>query len=299
MGELVDRTLRDWLEPSDDQPSRLSLTAGMDDNDTILRYDPAMVGAEEVELLAAGTLIEVGSEEMLVTDVDEDANRLVVTRGVNGTLAQDHDADDFVIPNPLWRRRVLFDALADGVVQLWPDLYQVRTSEAFSTSTSSSAFTEVPEDDADLVRRLMWWRSANGLTTIPLSDGDLLDEFPGSSTGKAFMVPGGCGGSGYLTYKACFARPEDEEDDLVDFGVPSDWEMAVMVGAVAYLVAGRELDLATQERLSKQLEQANYTAGTPSKIRDALLRFRSYLIDQAKAGLQARYPATVSMRGQW
>lgn len=304
LGGLIDRTMRDWLEPADDQPGRLLLTAGMTATDTTLHFDSSLIGPEELAIAGPGTLIEVGSEEMIVGDIDEDSNVLSgLLRGVNGTDASTHDSGDFALPNPLWRRRVIFDALSDCIVQLSPELYQVASTDLLRVG---STFTEVPADVADLIFTPMWFLSRSSQTShgwrqIPLSDADFLSPFPPSSTGKAFMVPGCHSGStGYLTYKASFARPEFEIDDLEDdLGVQAEWETIVMVSAVAYLVAGRELDLATQERLSKQLEQQNYPAGTPTKIRDGLLRYRSYLVAQAQADLQVRFPVTVSMHGVW
>lgn len=305
-GELVDRALRDWLEPTDDQPARLRLEGTMSATQQTLVYDASMIGPEEMETIAAGTLIEVDSEEMLVGDVDETDNRLTgLVRAVNGTIAATHTAGAFVYPNRLWRRRVIFDALCDQITSLYPELYQVRTSELITVSTSG--FTEIPADDAELIVTPMWFQGANagsgrsGWRKVPMSEHDFLDSFPASSTGKAFTVRlGTMSGAGYLTYRARFCRPDDEVTDLEDdLGVDRSWEPILLVGAVAYLVAGRELDLATQRRLSEQLAQQNYPAGTPSKIRDDLLRYQSFLMNQAKADLQARWPVTVSMQGAW
>lgn len=308
MGELVDRALRDWLEPSDDQPARLKLAGVMSATQQTLTYDASMIGPEELETVGPGTLIEVDSEEMLVGDIDETANRLSgITRAVNGTAAAVHAAGSFAYPNRLWRRRVIFDALADQIVSLYPDLYQVRSSDLMTVSLTG--YTEVDAADADLLVTPMWFygqwpgSTSGHWVRVPMSDGDFLDGFPPSSTGKAFYVRRhGCGGttSGYLTYRAKFCRPEDEVDDIEDdLGLDRSWEPIVLVGAVAYLVAGRELDLATQRRLSQQLEQQNYPAGTPSKIRDNLLRYQALLTKQAKDDLAARWPVTVSMQGVW
>lgn len=306
MGNLIDRLLRDWLEPADDQPARLVLSTGISKTDTTITYDAGLIGPEELEVIGPGTLLEVDSEEIIVGDISESTNTLTgLTRAANGTTAATHDADAFIYPRRLWRRRVLFDALADQVVALYPELYQVRSSELITASLTS--FTEVPSADADQMVTPMWFYGQLGGTTgtwrqIPMSDSDLLDAFPPSSTGKAFYMRADCGGSatGYLTYKARFARPLYEVDDLEDdLGLEPSWEAIVMVGAAAYLVAGRELDLVTQKRLSDQLEQQNYPPDSPSKVRDNLLRYQTFLLGQAKQDLQQRWPVTVSMGGIW
>lgn len=299
VAQLIDRVLRDWLEPADDQPTRATLNGLITDSATSLVYDPTLLSPEELEIIGPGTLIEIDSEEILVGAIDEDTNTVSdLTRAMNGTTAAVHGDNAFIYPNRVWRRKVIFDALADGVVQLWPDLYRVANSA--SIAVSSTTYTEVPIADADYIVMPMWFfgrmSGATYYDRYPIPADLFLDPFPGSTTGKAFYVPGASiGMTGYLTYKAKFARPTAEADDLSagNFSLNPEWEPIAILSAVAYLIAGRELDLVTQERLSEQLEEANYPAGTPSRIRDSLLRYRSFLLDQAKADLRARWAATV------
>lgn len=300
VAQLIDRVLRDWLEQADDQPTRATLDGTITDVATSLVYDPALLSPEEIDIIGPGTLIEIDSEELLVGAIDEDTNTLSgLTRGVNGTTAAAHNAGAFIYPHRTWRRKVIFDALCDGVVQLWPDLYRVTNSA--SLAVSSTTYTEVPAADATYIVAPMWFfgrmSGAAYYDRYEIPQDLFLDPFPGSSTSKAFFVPGASVGlTGYLTYKAKFARPTAEADDLSagNFSLNPEWEQLVILSAVAYLIAGREFDLATQERLSEQLEEANYPAGTPSRIRDSILRYRSFLLDQAKADLRTRWAVTVS-----
>lgn len=302
---LIDRTLRDWLEPADDQPTRLQLAVTVDRDDLLgVAFNATLMGPEELELLAPGTLVQIDSEEVIIAAVDESAGTVdFADRGVNGTTAAAHTSGAFMYPHPVWRRRVIFDAIGDAVVQLFPELYRVARSQQLAVSDST--FTEIPAADADLLVAPMWlWGQASTSSRwsrYPIDDAAFLDEFPGSSTGKAVYVPGlPIGGAGYLIYKAKFARPEAPTDDLeLDMGVPVDWHQLIVLAVVAYLVAGRELDHATQKRLAEQLEQQNYPAGTPSKIRDSLLRYRQALMERAKDELRDRYPVTVSSRSPW
>lgn len=300
VAQLIDRVLRDWLEPADDQPTRATLDGTITDSATSLVYDPILLSPEELEIIGAGTLIEIDSEEILVGAINEDTNTLSdLTREMNGTTAAAHSNNAFIYPNRVWRRKVIFDALADGIVQLWPDLYRVANSA--SIAVSSTTYTEVPSADANYIVMPMWFfgrmSGATYYDRYPIPADQFLDPFPGSTTGKAFYVPGASiGMTGYLTYKAKFARPTSEADDLSagNFSLNTEWEQLVILSAVAYLIAGRELDLTTQERLSEQLEQQNYPAGTPSKIRDSILRYRSFLLDLAKADLRVHWPVTVT-----
>ncbi len=299
VANLIDRTLRDWLEGSEDQPVRAVLVGTIDEDATELTYDPTLLAPEELELMGPGSLIEIGSEEIIVGDIDEDGNTLSeLKRAANGTLAEAHVDGAFLYPNRLWRRRVIFDAMGDAIVSLYPDLYRVLTSEEISLTSRS--YTEVPlaiADDIVGVRYFLGTRSGqSSFDNYPVR---LLTPFPPSSTGKAIVVDGPLSGSsGYLIYKAKFARPSAETDELdADLGIEPDWEQIVILDVVAYLLAARELDVATQERLSRQLEQQGYPAGTPSQIRDQLLRYRQVKLQRAKDSLRAQHGATVVTSG--
>lgn len=294
LGQLVDRTLRDWLEPADDQPTRASLAAGLAVDATSLTYDPAMLSPEEEELLGPGTLIQIGAEEILVGDIDETTNTLSdLKRAQNGTVPTVHAAGDLIFPTPVWRRRAVVDALGDAIVKLYPELYRILSSNEMSLSSTS--YTEVPAAVArDLVAVKHFLGSCSSTSGYEAYTVRLLSPFPAVSSGKAVVVDAASSVSGYLVYKAKFARPTSENDDLTVFGVQQDWEQIVILDAVAYLIAGREMDLATQERLSQQLEQQGYPAGTPSQVRDSILRYRELMVNRAQDALRVEHPVTVS-----
>jgi hypothetical protein len=297
VAQLIDRVKRDWLELGDDQPIRATLNTTINTSTTTVIYDPELLSPEEADLLGPGTLLEIDSEEVLVTDVDEDANTLTVKRAVNGTTAAAHTAGAFITLTPTWRRKVIFDALADAVVQLWPGVYRIANS--VSMSVSGTTFTEVLIADAPYMIEPVGFvgRSSSGYPYETFGVTPLMN-FPGSTTSKAFYVPAlAGGGTGYLQYKAKFARPTAEADNLTTtLGVNEEWEQIVIITAVAYLIAGRELDSVTQERLSEQLEQQGYPAGRPSQIRDGLLRYREFLMRIAKDGLRVANKVTVNYR---
>lgn len=300
-GEFIDRTLRDWLEPADDQPVRFVLSQTIDADDaTSISFDASLVGPEVLELLAAGTLIEVDSEEMIVGDVNESAGTIdLAERGANGTTPASHTSGAFMYPQRLWRRRVVGDALADAVVRLYPDLFRTPISAAISVS--STTYTEIPQAVVDdgIVAARYFLGTSNGSGDYDEFGVEYRNTAPFVTSGKAIKVLGlGNGSTGYLAYKAKYLRPTLEADDLTDdFGVAHEYEPIAMLDAVAYLIAGRELDLVTQERLSQQLEQQNYPAGAPSSIRDSLLRYRQNLMQRAKDALRVEVPVSVTTNG--
>jgi hypothetical protein len=68
-----------------------------------------------------------------------------------------------------------------------------------------------------------------------------------------------------------------------------------MVGAVADIMGATDVDASTQEFITEKLAAENYPVGSGERIRNALLRLRSLLIDEARGNLRSLYPAPVSI----
>ena len=69
VGQLVDRTFREYLEPTDNVESFSILSGSMTDSVTELSFDGNYFTQEEEDALDAGTIIEVGTELMKITSV--------------------------------------------------------------------------------------------------------------------------------------------------------------------------------------------------------------------------------------
>ena len=68
-----------------------------------------------------------------------------------------------------------------------------------------------------------------------------------------------------------------------------------MVVAVADIMGATDVDASTQEFITEKLAAENYPVGSGERIRNALLRLRSLLIDEARGNLRSLYPAPVSI----
>ena len=284
VGEVVDRVYRDWLHGPDEQPVIASLDGAVDDSTTTVTLDTTGLLPEELELLAAGLLVEVGSEQMRIATVA--GSTLTVRRGVNGTTAASHVDGAEAVLSPSYPRQTVVDAVCDEVVRLYPDLHR-QTSTAM---TSDAGPVDAPADLITPVK--FWWRNGTRWTTAPV---ELLSDFPASATDKAvqfFNVPPNR--DGYLVYRAKFIRPTAESDDLdADFGVEDAWVPILEAGAAAAIIASEDIDKATVEWVSRQLEAQQFPVGSSSRLRDALLRYRQYLMEQAVRSLRADGPTNV------
>ena len=62
IGNLVDRTFREYLEPMDDIVSYTTLTTGINDSVTSVVFNGDLLSVEEEDALDAGSIIEIGQD---------------------------------------------------------------------------------------------------------------------------------------------------------------------------------------------------------------------------------------------
>lgn len=288
VGALVDRVIREWLHGGDEQPVLLTLDGALTASATSVSYSDATLAPDEEELLAPGVLVEVGTEQMRITAVDETANSLTVVRGVNGTTAASHTDGDTITVAPTYSRGAVFEAVCDAVVGLYPDLWDVTSTSI----TSASGYVDIPAE-VTFIDKAFYISGGNRPVDASIR---FEPEFPPSATGKAIIFNGTpAGKTVHLIYSARFARPTSESDDLADFGVKPEWERIIAVAAAAQVVAGTDLDPVTAEYITEQLEREGYPVGSSQRIRDGLLRYYRFLVDEAHRNLRADRPVPVVM----
>ena len=100
IGNLVDRTFREYLEPMDDLVSYTTLSTGVNDSITSIVFDGDLLSVEEEDALDKGTIIEINQELMICTDLNAVTNTITVKRGMKGTTATAHTAGDLIKISP-------------------------------------------------------------------------------------------------------------------------------------------------------------------------------------------------------
>jgi len=287
---LVDRIYRDFLNKPDDLAAFSRLEGAITDSDTSLVYEDNLFSSEEENLLDGGALIEIDQELMLVTSSNTSTRTLTVARGYAGTTAAAHSDNANVYINPTFPRKSVFDAVADNIVRLYPSLYNVTTTSV----TSASTYVEVPASTVEVLTSYVQNSSGEQYTSAGI---ELLRDFPPSSTNTAVQFYNtSTGKTVYLVVKRKFVRPTSESDDLATTCLISDeYQQIVMIGAVADIVGATDIDATTQEFITERLAADNYPVGSGERLRNALLRLRSLLIDEARGNLRSLYPAPVSI----
>tara|TARA_Y100000289_G_C3919479_1_gene149437 strand:+ start:34 stop:936 length:903 start_codon:yes stop_codon:yes gene_type:complete len=287
---LVDRIYRDFLNKPDDLSAFSRLDGAINNSVTSLTYESGLFSSEEENLLGNGALVEVDQEIMLVTAANTSTRTLTVARGYSGTTAASHDDKANIFINPTFPRKSVFDAVSDNIVRLYPTLYNVTTI----TTTSNSTYQEVAASTVEVLSSFVQNASGEQYTSAGI---ELLKNFPPSSTNTAVQFYNTSNGKTvYLVVKRKFVRPSAETDDLSTACLLEDeYQQIVMVGAVADIVGATDVDASTQEFITEKLAAENYPVGSGERLRNALLRLRSLLIDEARGNLRSLYPAPVSI----
>jgi len=287
---LIDRIYRDFLNKPDDLSAFSRLDGAIDNTTTTVIYEDGLLSSEEENLLAGGALIEINQELMLVTNIVSSTRTLTVARGYAGTTADSHGDKTNMFINPTFPRKSVFDAVADNISRLYPSLYNITTTNV----TSNSTYAEVPATTVSIVNS--WVQNADGdqYTSAGI---ELLTNFPPSSTNTAVQFSNTANGKTvYLVVKRKFGRPTAETDDLSTACFLEDsYHQIVMIGAVADIMGATDVDASTQEFITEKLAAENYPIGSGERLRNALLRLRSLLIDEARGDLRSLYPQAVAI----
>ena len=288
---LVDRIYRDFLNKPDDLSAFSRLDGAMSDTTgTTLTYESGLFSSEEENLLGNGALVEVDQELMLVTAANTSTRTLTVSRGYAGTAKDTHLDETNIFINPTFPRKSVFDAVSDNIVRLYPSLYNVTTTNVVANTT----YQEVPASTVEVLTSYVQNASGNQYTSAGI---ELLRDFPPSSTNTAVQFYNTTNGKTvHLVVKRKFVRPTDETSDLETVClIAPEYEQIIMVGAVADIMGATDIDASTQEFITEKLAAESYPVGSGERLRNALLRLRSLLIDEARGNLRSLYPAPVSI----
>ena len=325
IGNLVDRTFREYLEPMDDLVSYTTLSTGVNDSVTDIVFDGDMLSIEEEDALDKGTIIEINQELMICTDLNAVTNTITVKRGMKGTSAAAHTAGDLIKLSPPFPRKNVFDAVCDQIKNLFPTLFAVETQSittgtgytllgsynapgthnyimsilgAISQYTDFSAgsdttgvnFSPVTSSLIELPNPFTYTDSDGVARTITYTTGPSVVhaiQFAGIASGH----------TAHVTFKKKFIEPTSESDTLSTIGLEDEYVPIIMAGVAAQMLAGRDIPSATTDYISQQLAVSNFPVGSANSVRNSLLQYQQLLMNQARKYLRAKYPEAVSVDG--
>ena len=325
IGNLVDRTFREYLEPMDDLVSYTTLSTGVNNSVADIVFDGDMLSIEEEDALDKGTIVEINQELMICTDLNAVTNTITVKRGMKGTSAAAHTAGDLIKISPPFPRKNVFDAVCDQIKNLFPTLFAVETQSittgtgytllgsydvpgthnyimsilgAISQYTDFSAgsdttgvnFSPVTSSLIELPNPFTYTDSDGVSRTITYSTGPSVVhaiQFAGIASGH----------TAHVTFKKKFIEPSSESDTLSTIGLEDEYVPIIMAGVAAQMLAGRDIPSATTDYISEQLAVSNFPVGSANSVRNSLLQYQQLLMNQARKYLRAKYPEAVSVDG--
>ena len=323
IGDLVDRTFREYLEPMDDIVSYTTLSTGINTTDTSVVFNGDLLSVEEEDALDAGAIIEIGQELMICTDLNAVTNTITVTRAARGTTAATHTAGDLIKIAPPFPRKVVFDAVKDQINNLFPTLFAVDTQSVTSATgyvllgdyatpgthnyivsvikaisqytdftagsdTTGVVFNGVSCQLVELPNPFTYTDDSGTERTITYSTGPSVVnalQFTNISAGHECFV----------TFKKKFIEPTAESDTLASIGLENEYEPVIMAGVAAQMMSGRDIPTATADYITDQMSVQNFPAGSANSIRNSLLQYRNLLIEQARKYLRSKYPEAISV----
>lgn len=289
-GDVVDRLFREYLTPPSDQPIRATLIGALTITGSQLVFNASDLSVHETGLLGRGAILEVDQELMRSLGEPSPAGTVNVVRAVLGTAAAAHSTNANMIVAPKFPRKMVFDAVADSVVNLYPRLWHTPTA---SMSTGTGGFVEIPTSSATALIRVLYYDGSKWTQ----GGAQLLYDFPEVNSNMAVQfapwMPHNA--AVYVTYKSKFVRPTDEDSAMN--GIEQDWDQLVLAGALAQLTTGLDIDAATQDFITEGMEAQGFAVGSGERISRAAIRFYEYMLDGAKAELAVRYPIPVMSGG--
>ena len=298
---LIDRTFREYLEPMEDMVSYTVLSGALSTSDTSVGFNGDLLSIEEEDALDAGTIIEIGQELMICTELNAVTNSITVTRAARGTTATTHDAGDVIKITPQFPRVNVFNAVKDQIENLYPTLYAVETQ---TISSAVGYVALVGADDNRIVAPLKAVSQyqeldAGNQTTVQFRGVAMeLIDVPTSVTasGKVVQFSGvSTGVNVHCTFKKKFGEVSLESTTLADIGLETEYEPIIMAGVAAQMIAGKDIPTYTADYITDQMAVTNYPVNSSSNIRNSLLQYQQVLINQARKDLRARYPEPVSL----
>ena len=324
IGDLVDRTFREYLEPMDDLVSYTTLASGIDASATSVSFNGDLLSVEEEDALDAGAVIEIGQELMICTDLNTVSNTITVIRGARGTTAAAHSAAALIKIAPPFPRKNVFDAVCDQIKNLYPTLFATETKTVTAaigyeilgnhgTDQDNNNYLVAPLKAISQYTDFSAGSDETGIQYrgVSVQLVDLPNPFTyvdsgGTSRTKTYTTGPDVvhaiqtynilsGHTVYVTFKKKFIAPTAETDTLATIGLETEYEPIIMAGVAAQLMAGRDIPTATADYITDQMSVTNFPVGSGASVRNSLLAYQRALIQQARKDLRARFPEPVTI----
>lgn len=278
-----------YLEPATEQTPSTPLAADINSTVTTFTITAGILSPDEESMIGPGALLELEYEMTTVLDYDHLTNIVTCKRGVRGTEAVAHVAANTDVRFPTrWPRRVVAESVEASIEALWQPLFVAKEIRA---TVDTSGYIELPLTTV----RILQVQYEGGDGRWYDADAELFATHPLESSSAGLQVDQAARAASLcvVRYGVKLEAPDSYTSEI-EF-LPTKWERIILVDTAAELLAGVDIDAITQENLTESLRLDRFPVRSGSNISTSLIRYREYLVEQAKTELEAQYPRGIEV----
>lgn len=286
VAQVLNRATRQLLSGTVEERNRL--VASINTSATTLTVSFDLGG------IRPGSVIEIGSEQMYVWDVNEAVKSVTVERAFNGTVASAHTQNSSIIVNPRFPRAMLLEALNDELADLsspMHGLFSVRVLDLIYNGSDRQINLPAVADVIDIIEVRSRYKSDDYQKVNKVK---LLRDMPTKDFGSGMALQFDQqvrNGDVRLTYKAPFGKAVNESDNIQTVcGFPESAEDILVMGCQIRLMSPREMKRNFTESQGDTRRSDEVPAGAVSGSITNLLRMRRDRITAEAARLARKYP---------
>ena len=287
INDLRQRIEDEYLEPVTEQTPTVPIVSDIDATSLTFEVVPDILSPDEESLIGPGAILELDSELVSVVSYDQTTNVVTCRRGLRSSTAVAHTAADSLVRFPTrWPRVTVETAIKSAIDSLWQPLYSPKEKIA---TVSTAEFVRLPLTTVRLTGVEYqapdgsWYPMASTLFATHPTD----PNFASLQLGPLPYTTTLC----VIRYGVRIVAPESITEDIED--LETKWERIITTDAAAQLLSGVDIDAVTQEYLTQQLRLERFPVRSGATISQSLIRYREYLMDQARKDFKAKYPVKV------
>jgi hypothetical protein len=292
--DLRQRLENQYLEPVLEETPTTPLFENIDATQATFKLTPGVLSPDDESYIAPGRVLELDYELTRVLGYDASTKEVTARRGVRGSEAASHTAATCDVRFPSrWPRHLMATGIRNSLNSMWQPLF---VPKEITATTGSAAYVQLPLNTVRILS--VEYRDWNG-EWQPVSS-KLFQKHPtdpnyaaiqlgeiASRVGQFSNVSRLCA----IVYGTKVQAPTLVTDEIVD--LPAEWERIILADVASDMLAGVDIDATTQEYLTQQLRLERFPVKSGSSISQNLIRFKEYLIEQAKKDIEAAYPRSV------
>lgn len=275
-----------YLEPVIEETPSVPLAVDINSTTNTVKITDGVLSPDDESAIAPGRVLELNYELCRILSYDASTKEVTVRRGVRGTVAAAHTAATTEVRFPTrWPWHTQAVAIRESIGSLWQPLF-VETQ--LITQATSAAMVPLPLTTVRIVsvkykRRAGDWPNVSYefFPTHPIDENSAHVEI--GDLPRPGLVS--------IVYGKRLVAPTDNSTDLDTY--PDKWNRIILADAASGLLAGVDIDAVTQEYLTEQLRLERFPVKSGASISQNLIRFREYLVSEAKKDQEAGRPRDV------